>query len=438
MAFRSEVNRHSFLKTINLVRNHHDPDKIVFFVTGNPGMIRYYHEFLALLADNLAFQNAARFPADSHPESYIIYGTSLAGFGGENIERFGDSAEEHHFRPRSGEGNEYYDLQEQIDFVEGNLRSLVKQWKANQKDPTRKPEVIIIGHSVGGYIAMELLRRHRERENPNMNIIGEILLFPTVVDIAKSPSGVKFSVRLIFRQVRRPFSHSLNVTWRLLTIKVVLKLYPLPGNMGKYTSEMPCCNCSGALAQAARARCNEVPPSKGGRCDDGSAAAQDSNLSNDLRNITKTATVSRYLAGFEMKEIQSDRWEDDIWAISPHATDSDQNKASNHRMIFYFGRDDHWIANSTRDKLIRVKEEQKAKLGADSERLRFVVCENKVAHGFCIHRDSFEFSPLTVAGHSDIMAHKVATFVKEISQPYPVHTDELVQNAGVHQPAMSL
>lgn len=86
-----------------------------------------------------------------------------------------------------------------------------------------------------------------------------------------------------------------------------------------------------------------------------------------------------------MNEIQDDRWQDDeIWAIEPHATSNDKTGASTHNMIFYFGRDDHWVANATRDKIIRVKEEQKAKLEADPDRLRFIVCEDEVAHGFCI------------------------------------------------------
>lgn len=86
-----------------------------------------------------------------------------------------------------------------------------------------------------------------------------------------------------------------------------------------------------------------------------------------------------------MNEIQDDRWQDDeIWAIEPHATSNDKTSASAHNMIFYFGRDDHWVANATRDKIIRVKEEQKAKLEADPDRLRFIVCEDEVAHGFCI------------------------------------------------------
>ena len=41
--------------------------RLVFFVTGNPGLIGYYHEFLALVAEGV-------------PECWV-YGASLAGFG---------------------------------------------------------------------------------------------------------------------------------------------------------------------------------------------------------------------------------------------------------------------------------------------------------------------------------------------------------------------
>lgn len=59
-----------------------------------------------------------------------------------------------------------------------------------------------MGHSVGTYIAMEVIRRHRERSTSDhsntggFDIIGGVMLFPTVMDIASSPSGKKLTVRL--------------------------------------------------------------------------------------------------------------------------------------------------------------------------------------------------------------------------------------------------
>jgi len=72
---------------------------------------------------------------------------------------------------------------------------------------SNKQKVILIGHSVGAYIAMEILRRHREEEKMGdgeaeeeegpFDIIGAVLLFPTVIDIAKSAAGKRLTVCIL-------------------------------------------------------------------------------------------------------------------------------------------------------------------------------------------------------------------------------------------------
>lgn len=122
---------------------------------------------------------------------FRVYGASLGGFEVDDG------------TPTKGEGEEVrktpYGLREQIEFVERSLWDAVKGSSRSQGNT--KPKLILMGHSVGAYIAMELLRRHREREAnvglDQMDIIGGVLLFPTVVDIAKSPSGMKAAVRYI-------------------------------------------------------------------------------------------------------------------------------------------------------------------------------------------------------------------------------------------------
>lgn len=132
-----------------------------------------------------------------------------------------------------------YSLTEQIEHVEQNIKDFVDAWHAKNEQMKKKKKVnngqeeqrgrgvklILIGHSVGAYIAMEVLRRHRENieqkktsaageggSGSTMDIIGGILLFPTVIDIAKSSSGRKFTVRffsLSFHAV--PFFLRLNI-----------------------------------------------------------------------------------------------------------------------------------------------------------------------------------------------------------------------------------
>jgi pimeloyl-ACP methyl ester carboxylesterase len=172
----------------------------IYFITGNPGLISYYHVFLSLLSKNIASSQLA-----CHHGVHIV-GHSLAGFELETA------------AVQNEDGRQIYDLEEQICFVQRRLRGNMWRLRADPTvskhhhdlDPdaateaeTSKPKVILIGHSVGTYIAMEILRRHRERQSTpsddgdvevDFEIAGGIMLFPTVLDIAKSPSGQKLTV----------------------------------------------------------------------------------------------------------------------------------------------------------------------------------------------------------------------------------------------------
>lgn len=53
--------------------------------------------------------------------------------------------------------------------------------------------VILMGHSVGSYMLLEIIRRVRAK-GEEIRIVGGICLFPTVLDIAKSESGKIASV----------------------------------------------------------------------------------------------------------------------------------------------------------------------------------------------------------------------------------------------------
>ena len=150
----------------------------VFFISGNPGLIAYYHTFLSVLSAKLS-------GVQKDGPSFQIYGRSLGGFGlGE----------------RSDSSAKCYDLEEQICFVQSELDKFINECARTDDDASpekARRKVILVGHSVGSYIAMEILRRHRERtreEATDFDIVGGVMLFPTVVDIAKSPAGQKLTV----------------------------------------------------------------------------------------------------------------------------------------------------------------------------------------------------------------------------------------------------
>jgi hypothetical protein len=162
---------------------------VIYLISGNPGLIGYYHTFLSLLSENIKSQAIRQ----EQKCTYHVYGHSLAGF--ELEERASDDAVPH---------ARYYELEEQIRFVQNKLDTFIATLTGISAGASSnpKPKVILIGHSVGSYIAMETLRRHRDRtksgDSPiDFDIIGGAMLFPTVVDIAKSPSGQKLTVRAL-------------------------------------------------------------------------------------------------------------------------------------------------------------------------------------------------------------------------------------------------
>lgn len=160
----------------------------IFFITGNPGLMAYYHKFLASLS-NLFNEDQ---DISNGVNGVHIYGHSLGGFNTT-------AEEETKVAP--------YGLQQQIDYVETTLESYVraqnsirKSQQAIETSSQRPLKVILMGHSVGAYILLEVLRRSRKQLSlggeTGMEVVGGVLLFPTVTHIAKSPSGLKLGVWL--------------------------------------------------------------------------------------------------------------------------------------------------------------------------------------------------------------------------------------------------
>lgn len=83
------------------------------------------------------------------------------------------------------------------------------------------------------------------------------------------------------------------------------------------------------------------------------------------------------MAADEMTEISADKWNDEIWGFSSptHASEDRLTK-----MIFYFGRNDHWVAEATREDIIQSKTRDQQ----DGSAPTLTVCEDGVVHGFCI------------------------------------------------------
>ena len=143
-------------------------DYLIFFMTGNPGLISFYEPFLSTLRDHLSSggYESARFHICGH--SYSGFETSLTTHP-----------------PSTPLG-----LEEQIEDQERRLMDYVKRYQV----PGKELKVILMGHSVGSYVLLELIQRHlraveSHEDVEDFDLIGGILLFPTIADIGQSPVG---------------------------------------------------------------------------------------------------------------------------------------------------------------------------------------------------------------------------------------------------------
>ncbi|KAL3469262.1 hypothetical protein BJX99DRAFT_268439 [Aspergillus californicus] len=350
----------------------------IYFITGNPGLISYYHAFLSSLADRLV--------PGSHPSSasdrksgvksrYHIFGHSLAGFELDGLNATSKSGFSGGGKQVHQEGYPY-SLEDQICYVQRKLQAHMSSLRAeyptpgelDRSDSTSKsrlparPKVILIGHSVGAYIAMEVLRRHRENQQQytkagskaaadGFEITGGIMLFPTVMDIAKSPSGQKLT--LLLKTIPQ-LAIVVSFFARLLTMilpNVVLR----------------------AVVRAVM----RSPPD---------AAVDTTSAFLKSRCGVRQAI---HMAADEMMTISTDKWSDDVWGISsPKAAESLT------RLFFYFGRNDHWIAEQTREDIVALR-------GWTKTGPKMIVCEESVPHAFCLR-------------HNETMAAKVADMIRNI------------------------
>jgi pimeloyl-ACP methyl ester carboxylesterase len=162
----------------------------IVFITGNPGLIEYYRSFLTHLHTLLA---------TTAPQKkgvvYSICGSSLVGF--EIPEDNVSTGDKKRAWSKLGVKSEPpFNLGAVIDAAEKNILL-----GCGQDD-----RVIIVGHSVGAYIALEIIQRHRKRLESvgkatlegEPRIVGGICLFPTVTHIGESPRGKILTVSISF------------------------------------------------------------------------------------------------------------------------------------------------------------------------------------------------------------------------------------------------
>lgn len=153
---------------------------IIYFLTGNPGLVEYYRTFLTHLYGLLSHDTAS-----NRDVEFQVYSRSFSGFEV-------DAKDIKTYKYRK---DPPYGLQDQIRHAEDDVAELVESVK---DEGGRDVRVILVGHSVGAYVGLEIVRRLRAHgmagEDFETRVAGVVGLFPTVVDIARSESGLKAAV----------------------------------------------------------------------------------------------------------------------------------------------------------------------------------------------------------------------------------------------------
>ena len=85
----------------------------------------------------------------------------------------------------------------------------------------------------------------------------------------------------------------------------------------------------------------------------------------------------RHMARDEMDEITSDRWDSDLWGIA-----KPKDGCPRPKLFFYFGKDDRWVADHTRDELIAARGYREG--GGEEWKPRMLVDEEGITHDFCL------------------------------------------------------
>ncbi|KAL8703132.1 MAG: hypothetical protein Q9201_003691 [Fulgogasparrea decipioides] len=328
-------------------------DYLIFLIPGNPGLIDYYDPFLSTLHTLLL---------SSSDSNFHVCGHSLAGFVTHRKSTLASS--------------ELAGLQRQIEYVDDRLYEQVEE----TYDATGKtPKVILMGHSVGAYILLEVIQRHRKRiENAraeDFDLIGGILLFPTITHIARSPSGIVASALLgiprstqIANAIVKCLTYFLPASTLYYLLRTILRF---PEHAAQTTASF----------------------------------------------IKSADGVERilYLAKDEMDMITHDKWGKEVWgAATEPGTNSKDTINSN--LVFFWGQNDKWVAKKTRDDLINARGYLDAKAKScpsfsSSETMTSIdpwkpsmyIDEQSIPHAFCLK-------------HSEFVAEKVHKWVKDIIQ----------------------
>lgn len=265
---------------------------LIYFIPGNPGFIDWYATFLESLR--------AQLDASQTAVAFDIYGRSLPGFHDDEHAPFSAS-------------NPPYSLEDHISVSYASLASRKAPTPRLSDGTSGRPYdfVVMLGHSVGAYIALEIFHRHQRDASPapHLRLHHGILLCPTITHIARSSCGRLFS--LICRlAVVRAHLHRL-IALLLLFIPSVL-LYAWTHYVLGFSPH---------------------------------AASIAASFLKSRDAVRQTL----HMGADEMEAIAADEWDEELWEL---LRGDDEARLRVPKFFFLFAKTDHWVSCRERDEFI--------------------------------------------------------------------------------------
>jgi pimeloyl-ACP methyl ester carboxylesterase len=318
---------------------------LVYFVPGNPGLVEYYDTFFQQLRDSL--ESDVRQGGDV--VSLDVYGTSLAGFHDDDHEPFSAS-------------NPPFTLEDQIEKIYVDLGSKRPPEEEDKREPssTRHYDfVIVMGHSVGSYIALEVFHRHMHDPSrfPNLHLHHGILLFPTITHIAQSPSGKALN-RLRTTPLLDKYAHTVASTAASFLPRSVVEFY---------------CRTIMSFTPAAASATADFVGSRDG------------------------IWQALHMGKDEMRCIGEEKWAEALWEV-PREAEAHRRKVP--KFFFLFGKSDHWVDDVLRDEFLERRRVHGVREGPEYKRGMTEVYVDELGrakHAFCTRegKSIFSFFPLS-------------------------------------------
>ncbi|KAF4508673.1 hypothetical protein G6O67_005022 [Ophiocordyceps sinensis] len=299
---------------------------LVYFICGNPGCIGFYADFLEALRGMLD-------SSEAHT-AYDIYGRNLLGFSDAEHEPF-----------VSGSGRGPWDVGGQVEAVMADVVARAGGQGHPEGEQAQAYDLVILtGHSIGAYVAVEIFDRHLRNPGgaPSLRLRHGFLLFPTIASIGQSSSGRRMQLlrRVPTLEARAP-------AYARLLLGVV------PASALRWLLE----TVMGFSARAADVAAEWLKSRDGVR-------------------------QALHMGISELDCVGEDGWNEELWAAAT-AEDvgpgNDDGHVQTPRFFFFYGKNDGWVADHVRDEFVR----RRMAHGERGGRTSIVVDEGNLPHAFC-------------------------------------------------------